>query len=110
MIHRTPAGDRGSSWRKPHLPALPDLPCSQRWLSHNTSGGRAGREDADGGVITERVFAGLRLDEGGWGRETRKNAWNVQGAGADEGEPGDRPGEDVIGHPTERAPNELLGG
>ena len=43
------------------------------------------------------------------GRETRKNAWNVQGTGAEEREPGDMPGQDVIGHPTECALDKLLG-
>ena len=76
MIHQTSASDQGSNWRKPHLPAFPDLPSLGRWLSHNTSAGRAVREDADSGTITERVL-NLCLWGWGWmrgytGRETKQ--------------------------------------
>lgn len=37
------------------------------------------------------------------GRQS-KDAWNVQGAEAEEGEPSDMPGEDVISHSTESDP------
>lgn len=43
------------------------------------------------------------------GRETRENAWNVQGTEAEEGETGDMPGEDVISHSAECDLNKLLG-
>ena len=68
--------DQGSNWRKPHLPAFPDLPCLERWLSHNTSAGRAVREDAGSGTITERVLNpclwGWGWMRGYTGRETQQ--------------------------------------